>query len=66
VRLAQRILITSLAFVVGIALMPLAPVLMAWLFWSEADDGGGRQVKGRDGARPARPMNSRAQLGHQS
>jgi hypothetical protein len=39
-KLAQRILITALAFVVGIALMPLAPFLMAWLFWGETDDDG--------------------------
>lgn len=38
VRLLQRILITALAFVVGIALMPLTPVLLAWLFWDETDD----------------------------
>lgn len=36
--LLQRILITALAFCVGIALMPLTPFLMAWLFWSESDD----------------------------
>lgn len=34
----QRILITMLAFVVGIALMPLTPFLMAWMFWGETDD----------------------------
>lgn len=39
-KLLQRILITALAFVVGIALMPLAPVLMAWLFWGESDEDG--------------------------
>lgn len=37
-KIAQRILITALAFVVGIALMPLAPFLMAWLFWGESDE----------------------------
>ena len=37
-RLLQRILITTLAFVIGIALMPLAPFLMAWLFWGESDE----------------------------
>ena len=36
----QRILIAALAFVVGIALMPLTPVLMAWLFWGESEDDG--------------------------
>ena len=36
--LATRILITSLAFLVGIAMMPLAPFLMAWLFWDETND----------------------------
>lgn len=36
----QRILIAALAFVVGIALMPLTPVLMAWLFWGETDEDG--------------------------
>ena len=40
VNLLQRILITALAFVVGIALAPLTPVLMAWLFWGETDDDG--------------------------
>ena len=39
-KLAQRILITTLAFCVGILLMPLAPFLMAWLFWGEGDDDG--------------------------
>lgn len=38
--LLQRILITALALVVGIALMPLTPFLMAWLFWGETDDDG--------------------------
>lgn len=38
-KLAQRIPVTALAFVVGIALMPLAPFLIAWLFWGEGDDG---------------------------
>lgn len=38
-KLLQRILVTALAFVVGIALMPLTPVLMAWLFWEESDEG---------------------------
>lgn len=37
---ATRILTTALAFIVGIALMPLAPFLMAWLFWGESDDDG--------------------------
>lgn len=36
--LFQRILVTALAFVVGIALAPLAPFAMAWLFWGESDD----------------------------
>ena len=40
VRLAQRILITALAFWVGVLLMPLAPFLMAWLFWGETDEDG--------------------------
>ena len=39
-KLAQRILVTALAFVVGVLLMPLTPVLMAWLFWGETDDDG--------------------------
>lgn len=34
------IFLTALAFVVGIALMPLAPFLMAWLFLGETDDDG--------------------------
>ena len=37
-KLATRILTTALAFVVGIAMMPLTPVLLAWLFWGETDD----------------------------
>ena len=37
-RILQRILITALSFAVGIALMPLAPFLMAWLFWGESDE----------------------------
>ena len=37
-RLAQRILVTALAFVVGIVLAPLAPFAMAWLFWYESDE----------------------------
>ena len=37
VNILQRILIAALAFVVGIALMPLTPFLMAWLFWCESD-----------------------------
>lgn len=37
-KLAQRILVTALAFVVGVLLMPLAPVLMAWLFWGESEE----------------------------
>ena len=37
-KLATRILVTALAFVVGIALMPLAPFAMAWLFWGESDE----------------------------
>ena len=40
VRLLQRILVTALAFVVGVLLMPLAPFLMAWLFWGETDEDG--------------------------
>lgn len=40
VKLLQRILITALAFVVGVLLMPLTPVLMAWLFWGESDKDG--------------------------
>ena len=39
-KLLQRILITALAFVVGVLLMPLAPFAMAWLFWGESDDDG--------------------------
>ena len=39
-KLFQRILITALAFWIGVLLMPLAPVLMAWLFWGETDDDG--------------------------
>ena len=39
-KLAQRILVTALAFWVGVLLMPLTPVLMAWLFWGETDDDG--------------------------
>ena len=38
--LFQRILVTALAFVVGIALAPLTPVMMAWLFWGETDEDG--------------------------
>ena len=37
-RLLQRILVTALAFVVGVLLMPLTPFLMAWLFWGESDE----------------------------
>lgn len=37
-KLAQRILVTALAFWVGVLLMPLAPFLMAWMFWGESDD----------------------------
>lgn len=44
-RLAQRILVTALAFWIGIALMPLAPFLMAWLFWGETD---GEVFDGKD------------------
>lgn len=36
--LAQRILITALAFWIGVLLMPLAPFLMAWLFWGECEE----------------------------
>ena len=39
-RFLQRILITALAFVVGIALAPLTPFAMAWLFWGESDEDG--------------------------
>jgi hypothetical protein len=39
-KLAQRILVTARAFVVGILLMPLTPFAMAWLFWGEGDDEG--------------------------
>ena len=38
--LLRRILITALAFAVGVLLMPLTPVLLAWLFWGETDDDG--------------------------
>ena len=37
-KLAQRILITALAFWVGVLLMPLTPFALAWLFWGESDD----------------------------
>lgn len=37
-RLAQRILVTALAFWIGVLLMPLAPFAMAWLFWCESDE----------------------------
>ena len=40
VKLAQRILVTALAFWIGVLLMPLTPVLMAWLFWGETDEDG--------------------------
>ena len=36
---ATRILITALAFCVGVLLMPLAPFFMAWLFWGDGDEG---------------------------
>lgn len=36
----QRILITALAFAVGIVLAPLAPFAMAWLFWGESGKDG--------------------------
>lgn len=36
--LLQRILITALAFWIGVLLMPLAPFAMAWLFWGESDE----------------------------
>lgn len=39
VRFLQRILVTALAFVVGVLLMPLTPFAMAWLFWGESDEG---------------------------
>ena len=38
--LLQRILVTALAFWIGVLLMPLAPFLMAWLFWGEGDEDG--------------------------
>lgn len=37
-KLFLRIFLTALAFVVGIALMPLTPFIMAWLFWGESDN----------------------------
>ena len=37
-RLLKRILITALAFWIGVLLMPLAPFLMAWMFWGETDE----------------------------
>ena len=39
-KLAQRVLITAGAFWIGILLMPLAPFLMAWMFWGESDEDG--------------------------
>jgi hypothetical protein len=39
-RLFQRILVTALAFWVGVLLMPLAPFAMAWLFWGEGEEDG--------------------------
>ena len=39
-KLSQRILITALAFVVGVLIMPLAPFLMTWIFWGETDENG--------------------------
>ena len=39
-KLLTRILITALAFWVGVLLMPLAPFLMAWMFWGETDEDG--------------------------
>jgi hypothetical protein len=38
VKLLQRILVTALAFWIGVLLMPLAPFAMAWLFWGESDE----------------------------
>lgn len=40
VKLFQRILITALAFWVGVLLMPLAPFAVAWLFWGETNEDG--------------------------
>lgn len=37
-KLFTRIIITALAFTVGILLMPLTLFLMAWLFWGETDE----------------------------
>ena len=39
-KLLQRILVMALAFWVGVLLMPLAPFLMAWMFWGESDEDG--------------------------
>lgn len=36
--LLRRILITALAFWIGVLLMPLAPFLMAWIFLGETDE----------------------------
>lgn len=36
-KLMQRILVTALAFWIGILLMPLAPFAMAWISWGESD-----------------------------
>lgn len=39
-KLAQRILVTALAFWVGVLLMPLTPFAVAWHFWEEMDEDG--------------------------
>ncbi len=36
--LFQRILVTALAFVVGVALAPLTPFLLAYIFWTDGDE----------------------------
>ena len=37
-KIAKRILVTALAFWIGVLLMPLAPFAVAWLFWEEMDE----------------------------
>jgi len=39
-KLATRILVTALAFVVGVMLMWTMPFLSAWAIWGETDEDG--------------------------